>query len=231
MQPFSDSESEPDHGSIGHASAADHPVNGDEEEDGEQEGLETSRPNISMALLPNLTSTITKEDRFPAAHGGFADIWRGTLQQSSNERLLVAVKVIRGTGNGGQRSHFQFNDSTSSFSSNQSGHRGAQRELRLAHELNIHAALNHPNILPLLGVVRGWGSTELGETASLPVSGMVYPWQEHGSASRWIEGYADVLEIKDRLKLVGVNLVRRSVLILYRRWQICDVAQGLKYRE
>lgn len=84
---------------------------------------------LSPSTLPNLTSCITKQGLYPAAHGGFADIWLCTLNNKSYEPPVaqnvggcrvysflsipklptqVAVKVLRSFGSPGVESEKKY---------------------------------------------------------------------------------------------------------------------------
>ncbi|KAL4266219.1 hypothetical protein AB1N83_003653 [Pleurotus pulmonarius] len=87
-------------------------------------------------FIPDLTGNVTKQDVYPAAHGGFADIWMCTLVASpSPSNIKVAVKVLRSLGS----------DDMSKY------------EKRLRRELMVWLRLKHPQVLPLYGVVSDFG--------------------------------------------------------------------------
>ncbi|KAK0201152.1 TKL/TKL-ccin protein kinase [Desarmillaria ectypa] len=83
-------------------------------------------------FLLNLTGKVTREGRFPEAHGGFADVWKGLWMDGPHERR-VAIKVLRSCVDNPEMEE--------------------KMKLRLWRELNMWKKLAHPNILPLLGVV------------------------------------------------------------------------------
>lgn len=114
---------------------------------------------------------------FCSAGGGFGDIWRCTLQTGATHDM-VAVKAIR----------FQ------------SGEAGASQEKALRRELGTWKRLVHANILPLLGIARGFS----------PSISMVSPWYENGSLAAYLQKYEDI-SLSDRLRLLQ------------------DIASGLRY--
>ncbi len=52
--------------------------------------------------------------------------------------------------------------------------------------------LDHPNILPLLGVVSDFGRYDA----------MICPWLDNGSVTKYMERCGDLLSMTDRLQLV-----------------------------
>ncbi|KAF7305854.1 TKL/TKL-ccin protein kinase [Mycena chlorophos] len=85
-----------------------------------------------------LDGQITREDRFPRAGGGNADIFRGTLNRPNGRKIPVAIKVLRLSGNDSQ-------------------HKATFR--RMKREVRVWSQLKHPNVLPFLGVcgdLFGW---------------------------------------------------------------------------
>ncbi|KAF4601497.1 hypothetical protein EYR38_006151 [Pleurotus pulmonarius] len=55
---------------------------------------------LSPTVIPDLTAFVTKQGVYPAAHGGFADIWLCTLNDEASNAQKIAVKVLRSLGNG-----------------------------------------------------------------------------------------------------------------------------------
>ncbi|KAF7432565.1 hypothetical protein PC9H_004506 [Pleurotus ostreatus] len=57
---------------------------------------------LSLSTIPDLTAYVTKQGAYPAAHGGFADIWMCTLNNEAYPSIAqnVAVKVLRSLGSG-----------------------------------------------------------------------------------------------------------------------------------
>ncbi|KAJ7585178.1 TKL/TKL-ccin protein kinase [Mycena floridula] len=124
-------------------------------------------------VLLDLTGKIKKEGRFPAAHGGFADVWKGVWRDGQHERL-VAIKVLRSG----------VDDPLAE----------EKMKRRLAREMDAWKNLKHPNILPLYGTT---SDPEFGRYQS-----MVCPWLQHGSVSKYMEQHGDILSMTDRLQLL-----------------------------
>ncbi|KIK56136.1 hypothetical protein GYMLUDRAFT_230425 [Collybiopsis luxurians FD-317 M1] len=99
-------------------------------------------------ILPSslMLQEVKREGSNPVAGGGFADIWRGSLNGKS-----VCLKVLR-------------------FVVEQDESTCARMRKQFCHEALVWRQLNHPNILPLLGV-----NTEL----FFPSFCLVSPWMEH----------------------------------------------------
>ncbi|KAK0471351.1 TKL/TKL-ccin protein kinase [Armillaria novae-zelandiae] len=131
-------------------------------------------------ILLDLTGKVTREGRFPEAHGGFADVWKGIWMDGQHERR-VAIKVLRSRVDNPEMEE--------------------KMKLRLWRELNMWKKLDHPNILPLLGVVSDFGRYDA----------MICPWLDNGSVTSYMERCGDLLSMTDRLQL------------------LCEVAEGLRY--
>ncbi|KAF5381169.1 hypothetical protein D9757_009420 [Collybiopsis confluens] len=82
--------------------------------------------------LSLIVEEITVVDRFPVAGGGFADIWRGTLNNNNSESP-VCVKVLR-------------------LVMEQDVAKRDKIRKQFLNEALLWRQLKHPNILPLLGV-------------------------------------------------------------------------------
>ncbi|TFK33028.1 hypothetical protein BDQ12DRAFT_658509 [Crucibulum laeve] len=89
----------------------------------------------TMSLL-DLTGGIEKEGKYPAAHGGYSDVWKGIWKRDGSQ-VQVAVKVLRAT----------IRDPEVEEKLTQ----GVRREL------HIWKKLNHPHILELYGVTSDFG--------------------------------------------------------------------------
>ncbi|KAI3608695.1 hypothetical protein WG66_003719 [Moniliophthora roreri] len=104
----------------------------------------TPSPEVSFlgqdaTPLLDLTGLITKDGRFPEAHGGFADVWKATWRDG--DRLVpVAVKVLRSYAG--------------------SLEMGEKMRKKLSRELEVWRKLDHPNILTLYGTVSDFGPYE-----------------------------------------------------------------------
>ncbi|KAK0213720.1 TKL/TKL-ccin protein kinase [Armillaria fumosa] len=142
----------------------------------ELETLDERDPTI----LLDLTGKVTREGRFPEAHGGFADVWKGIWMDGQHERR-IAIKVLRSRVDNPEMEE--------------------KMKLRLWRELNMWKKLDHPNILPLLGVVSDFGRYDA----------MICPWLDNGSVTKYMERCGDLLSMTDRLQL------------------LCEVAEGLRY--
>ncbi|KAG7442683.1 uncharacterized protein BT62DRAFT_935709 [Guyanagaster necrorhizus] len=131
-------------------------------------------------ILLDLTGKVTRKGRFPEAHGGFSDVWKGLWMDGLRERT-VAIKVLRSGGDNPEMKE--------------------KMKLRLLRELNMWKKLDHPNILPLLGVVSDFGRYDA----------MICPWLDNGCVTQYMERCGDLLSMTDRLQL------------------LCGVVEGLKY--
>ncbi|KAG1731193.1 kinase-like domain-containing protein [Suillus paluster] len=116
----------------------------------------------------DLTECITRTSDFYTAAGGFGDVWRCMLQTDETQ-IVVAVKVIR------------FPD----------GEVGAPNEKALRRELGTWGILGHMNIVPLLGIARGFS----------PSISMVSPWFENGSLMVYLRKHEGIT-LSDRLRLL-----------------------------
>ncbi|KAG2348280.1 kinase-like protein [Suillus weaverae] len=125
-------------------------------------------PEQSTSDLVDLTDHVTRTSSFYSAGGGFGDIWRCTLQTGATQ-IVVAVKVIR----------FQ------------PGEVDASQEKALRRELGTWKRLAHTNILPLLGIARGFS----------PFISMVSPWCENGSLAAYLQKHEGIT-LSDRLRLL-----------------------------
>ncbi|KAG0701590.1 kinase-like domain-containing protein [Suillus ampliporus] len=121
-------------------------------------------PQQSTSNLVDLTERITRTSDFHIAAGGFGDVWRCTLQ-TGETHIVVAVKVIR------------FPD--------------GEVEEALRRELGMWKRLGHTNIMPLLGITRGFS----------PYISMVSPWFENGSLTAYLRKYEGIT-LLDRLRLL-----------------------------
>ncbi|KAG1722278.1 kinase-like domain-containing protein [Suillus occidentalis] len=122
----------------------------------------------STSDLVDLTDCITRTSPFYSAGGGFGDIWRCLLQTGATQDV-VAVKAIR----------FQ------------PGEVGESQEKALRRELGTWKRLSHKNILPLLGIARGFS----------PSISMVSPWCENGSLAAYLQK-PEGITMFDRLRLL-----------------------------
>ncbi|KAJ8590707.1 kinase-like protein [Rhizopogon salebrosus TDB-379] len=107
-------------------------------------------------ILPDLTGQINKESsRYPVAQGSLGDVWKCTRQVKPPQ--LVAVKCLR----------IDIADDCLKKMFTE----------RLEHELQQNTQLKHRNLLPLIGITRGFGS--------LPA--IVSPWMHNGSLTMLLD--------------------------------------------
>lgn len=160
--------------------------------------------------IQELTDQVRKDGMYPEAWGGFADVWKGVWTTQSGEEKAVAVKVLRArisshALSAGSRSHLE----VSHANGIENGDGNVETESpetkmarRLLRELRIHSTLDHPHILPLYGVVEGWGWG----------MGLVCPWEQHGSMSKYLEKAGDLVPVKARMAWVSHSLYCGSIL-------------------
>ncbi len=115
----------------------------------------------------------------PLGHGGMGEVWRG---RHRHQQVPAAVKLIKGPG-------------------------GLEERLRFEHEVQSHAALDHPGIVYLFD----YGTVSVGEAAGsrgklLPGSPyLVMELAEHGSVREllpidsWASAYAILRSVLDAL--------------------------------
>ena len=60
---------------------------------GHRNNATTSEPSLVSKHLLNLTGLITREDDYPFARGGSADVWKGTLLKDT-EKCEVLLEFI-----------------------------------------------------------------------------------------------------------------------------------------
>jgi len=136
--------------------------------------------SLDLSCIPDLTGQIYREGDYPIASGGFGDVWRCrwnlpiTSSRGSTvinlDNLQVAVKTIR-----------TFHDIDTRFIK------------RLRREVKIWARLHHEHILPLLGLVRDFGS----------VPGLVSPWMDNGTLVSFLQ-LSNALTRYERFRLVSI---------------------------
>ena len=91
-------------------------------------------------------------------------------------------------------------------------------------ELGIWRRLNHPNIVPFLGIATGFGVFGSKSLVSL--------WMRNGTLESFLEKYEKNLKVEHRLQLVG-SLILYPYLFIFSSnafRQLLDVANGLHYR-
>ncbi|KAF4575426.1 hypothetical protein EYR36_006785 [Pleurotus pulmonarius] len=129
---------------------------------------------LFLSAIPDLTPYVTKHGVYPAAHGGFADIWMCTLSNDAYPSITqhVAVKVLRSLAGG-------FSDED-------------KHEKRLRRELAVWLKLKHPRVLPLYGIVSGFG----------PYPSMVCPWMDKGNLNNYLAGDGKSLAVEGRYRIL-----------------------------
>ncbi|KAG6379365.1 hypothetical protein JVT61DRAFT_11828 [Boletus reticuloceps] len=126
--------------------------------------------------------------------------------------IQVAVKSFR--------FHFKLGETESDTYENSSV--GVQKRIR--RELGIWRNLEHPNIVPFLGIAYGFGGQGHASLVSL--------WMANGSLQRFLGQHDDRLTNAHRLQLVRDRSVlrTRSFLTPLGILQLLDIANGLYYR-
>ncbi|KAL4255254.1 Kinase-like protein [Pleurotus pulmonarius] len=130
----------------------------------------------SFSDLEDLTGFLTKKSQYSVSSGGYADIWVANSTRAVNGKPAgqkLAVKVIR-----------SFTDSQCDYMK--------KLDKRLRREVVIWKGLEHKNILPLLGVVRGFG----------PYVSMVCPWMAKGSLTQYLGLQGSSLSHQRRLQII-----------------------------
>ncbi|KZV96562.1 hypothetical protein EXIGLDRAFT_421109 [Exidia glandulosa HHB12029] len=136
---------------------------------------------IALAAL-NISSEITGISVDACRYGGIADIYQGVRMSSgASGPTSVAIKFIR---------------------SNKKEFETMLRRYR--REIRVWQGIDHPNVLPLLGLY--WGSRQL--------PALVSPWCEHGSISAYLQTLP-----------AGVDVLQRKHVSLQ------EIARGLAYRK
>ena len=54
-------------------------------------------PPLVPGNVPDLTHRVRKDGHFPAAHGGYSDVWKAVWKRDDVSDVKVAVKVVRNT--------------------------------------------------------------------------------------------------------------------------------------
>ncbi|KAL4062792.1 kinase-like domain-containing protein [Scleroderma yunnanense] len=108
-------------------------------------------------LLVDLTGEVTKVGLDPVYHGGFSDVWKGVWTNSTGQSRLVALKFLRQYHSVGE---------------------DVQEKVlkRLKTEVIAWHRLQHPNILPLYGVIQSVNSIA-----------MVSPWCNNGTIMQYLQ--------------------------------------------
>ncbi|KAG1888535.1 kinase-like domain-containing protein [Suillus subluteus] len=96
--------------------------------------LSSASQNPCLAVLHDLTRYITKDEEYPAASGGFGEIWKCTYK-TDEISIKVAVKSLR------------------VYAADQGKEK---KNERIQRELGICASLKHVNVLPVYGYTSGF---------------------------------------------------------------------------
>ncbi|KAN0074555.1 Protein kinase-like domain containing protein [Tylopilus felleus] len=135
---------------------------------GIQEKQDSYMNNITFPdFPPDLTQRISRLVEHPITGGASADIWRCTFQHPFGQKL-VAVKALR------------------SFA------RHRQTSLEVRRQLEIWRRLNHPNVLPFLGITTGFS----------PSIALVSQWMPNGTLNGFLIQNNDTMTTKFRLQLL-----------------------------
>ncbi|KAN0091371.1 Protein kinase-like domain containing protein [Tylopilus felleus] len=135
--------------------------------------LQSHAPERCIKRVAVLTESIVKMHEYPAAYGGFSDIWSCQLLHMQHPPERVAVKALRPMI--ANKKEYQV------------------KKKAVDQELNVWGGLTHKNILPLYGVTHGFG----------PFLAFVCPWAENGTLSEYLEKFETQLDLKKRLTLLG----------------------------
>ncbi|KAN0080223.1 Protein kinase-like domain containing protein [Tylopilus felleus] len=126
--------------------------------------------------LVDLTRQIVRRSAIQAACGAYGDVYKCRCKDMSGSPSLVAVKALR------------------CFASQDPEE--VQRRLKLnkalRRELGLWRRLEHPNIVPLLGVTNGFG----------PILAAVLPWMSTGSLHSFLKKDGHALTVDERLHLL-----------------------------
>ncbi|KAG2039308.1 kinase-like domain-containing protein [Suillus americanus] len=120
--------------------------------------------------IPDLTDQIIKDSDKPAAAGGYAKIFKCSWN-SPSESSPVAVQVIKVQHD---------SDSLS------------KKGEELRREIKVWGRLQNEHILPLLGLVHGYG----------PLPGLVSPWIDSGSLIELLVRHHNILTRHERFRLL-----------------------------
>jgi len=99
-----------------------------------------SSNDLAPAPCSELTSVV-KIGQHSFANGGFSDVFKGKMLTDRGQYILVAIKVLRVPG-----------------SNSDEPETAVKLNARLDRERKVWSSLNHPNVLPFMGVSREFGS-------------------------------------------------------------------------
>ncbi|KAG2142800.1 kinase-like domain-containing protein [Suillus bovinus] len=124
-------------------------------------------------MFRDLSEYIIKDGEYPAARGGFGEIWKGTFHIDPNP-IRVAVKTLQ------------------VYLDDQLGPDKTKKIQRIMREFRICAKLNHPNILHIYGYTHGFG----------PFPAIVSLWAENGNLTVYLERQGASLTLVRRFQLL-----------------------------
>ncbi|KAG2055085.1 hypothetical protein BDR06DRAFT_996297 [Suillus hirtellus] len=130
----------------------------------------------------DLSEYIIRDRRFPAANGGFANIWKCTLHIDRSS-VIVAVKEMIKENDEGECLAEELSLSLTL--------QGATSQM-IKHELRIRANLKHANISPVLGYTYGFS----------PFLAIVSPWAENGDLHVYLRREGEALTLVQRFQLL-----------------------------
>ncbi|TFK50944.1 kinase-like protein [Heliocybe sulcata] len=135
-----------------------------------------------MAALTDLTGKLTQLSTYQFAVGLHCDLWKAALGDSGQ---LVVVKAVRTSWNSPEDL--------------------CKVQRRILREIKVLSALDHPNIIPFLGVTYGFGRAEIPSP--------VCPLYESGDIVQYLK--RESLPTRDRFKLI--SQVAAGLSYLHRR--------------
>ncbi|KAI9462270.1 kinase-like domain-containing protein, partial [Boletus coccyginus] len=127
--------------------------------------------------LVDLTDRLVRDSAIHIAGGAFGDVYKCRCRDTLESSSFVAVKSLR---------YFESEDPEEN--------RRKVKELnnKVRRELGLLRRLEHPNIVPLLGVTQGFG----------PPLAAVSPWMLHGTLHSFLKHKGQMLTVVERLQLV-----------------------------
>lgn len=161
------------------------------------------------ANLQDLTKHITKDEEYPAARGGFGEVWKCTYHMDQGQvkvRLRSLVHHVTKTRQVAVKALMV-------YSADQVGEAKEKKIKvhdsikvcidylcqilqRIRRELRICALLYHKNILPVYGWTSGFG----------PFIAIVSPWAENGNLMTYMEHSGETLTVIRRFQIVNLPL-------------------------
>ncbi|KAJ7585972.1 kinase-like domain-containing protein [Mycena floridula] len=148
-----------------------HGENDKDEKESSSSGEEASFAELSKMNNINvvdLSRRVRRDGDFPFAGGGNSNVYRGKMLKSNGKKIRVAIKMIRLSDDGS----------------------GTLKEIirKLKREASIWSQLNHPNLLPFIGICH--------DIAPWPV--LVSPFYKHGHILKYLLNYRNA----DRMQMI-----------------------------